>query len=152
MLTFKRFTTYQFVENQETGGVRMYDNMGVEANPDEIAELIEGLSKEYLTLTAEEKSQRMISSFEDEFQTIFLSQEKPYTRKEFRKDMKRDWSFKCVNCKEKISSKTHEEYYYADECVDDWHGLRFCSEWCAEKYHSELKAQYVKKRKVEYGL
>lgn len=151
MPVVKRITSYQFVENPKTGGVRMYDNDGVEPNPDEIIELIELLSKEYLPLTAEEKKQKMIGSFEDEFESMF-AWGKPYQKKEFRKNMKRDWSFKCVNCEEKVSSKTHEDYYYAFHCVDGWYGSRFCSEWCADKYLSELKGQYVKEKKVEYGL
>lgn len=75
-----------------------------------------------------------------------------HSRKEFRKDIKQDWSFKCAWCEEKVSSKTDTSYFVLRESLDPYdmtevHG-RFCQEACADNYWYEQVIQFVMAKKV----
>ena len=72
--------------------------------------------------------------------------------KSFRKDLKRHYSIKCVNCLRKISTKTNEGYWIAQSYYNQIHGEKFCSEWCVNKYIDEIKQNTIKETKIRYGL
>lgn len=74
------------------------------------------------------------------------------SEKEFRKDIKQDWSFKCGWCEDKVSSKTDTDYVTLRESLDPYemkevHG-RFCQKACAENYWYETVIQFVMAEKV----
>lgn len=68
--------------------------------------------------------------------------EKLFRRNEMKKGKKNHWSFKCSPCNEKISSKTHSEYF-----LFNWDHLAigliidepFCSMECMYKYFDKNK-------------
>lgn len=75
-----------------------------------------------------------------------------YSKREFRKDLKKDWGFKCAWCEEKVSSKSDTTYYDLRESLDPYdmtevHG-RFCQEACVENYWYEEVSQFVMANKV----
>lgn len=72
--------------------------------------------------------------------------------KEFRKDIKKDWGFKCGWCETKISSKTDSTYHVLRESFDpyDMHEVqgRFCQTACLENYWYEKAIQFVMNEKM----
>ncbi|MFY0517853.1 hypothetical protein ACOMCU_08465 [Lysinibacillus sp. UGB7] len=69
-----------------------------------------------------------------------------YKCKEFRKDLKRGWGFKCSNCDEKVSSKTHHEYWgftisFSQQPVPDLY--RFCSKECGDVIYNGLYQKHL---------
>lgn len=71
-------------------------------------------------------------SLEEDEMGKYLIPKARYTYKKFNSD-KRNWSFKCDWCGEKVSSKTNEGYYSAYD--RDFKGNNFdrgCSEDCAK--------------------
>lgn len=65
--------------------------------------------------------------------------------REFRKNLKSDWSFKCDHCLNKISSKDKKGYYEINGiCLEGLYGLRFCSEICGEIYTKEILKEQLK--------
>lgn len=75
-----------------------------------------------------------------------------YHKTEFRKDIKKDWSFKCAWCKEKVSSKTDTTYFVMRESFDPYEmeevNGRFCQEACAENYWYEKTIEFVMDKKM----
>lgn len=73
-------------------------------------------------------------------------------QKEFRKDIKQDWSFKCAWCEEKVSSKKDTEYVILRESFDPYDMTevqgRFCQDACAENYWYEQAIQFVMDNKM----
>lgn len=71
----------------------------------------------------------------------------------FRNDLKKDWSFTCSWCEDKVSSKGNEFYYEVDKHLDDigltWIQGRFCQEACAEHYWYEQAIDLIKEKNVE---
>lgn len=54
-------------------------------------------------------------------------------RKNFRDDIKRHWGFTCCWCGQKVSSKTHKEYFVIKGSPGDYPNYqRACSEKCGE--------------------
>lgn len=72
-----------------------------------------------------------------------------YKCKEFRKDLKRGWGFKCSNCDVKVSSKTHHEYWgvtgftisLLQQPVPDIY--RFCSKECGDVIYDRLYQKHL---------
>lgn len=74
-------------------------------------------------------------------------------RKEFRKDIKRDWSFKCGWCETKVSSKSDTNYHVLRESFDPY-GMeevegRFCQSACLENYWYEQAIHFVLNQKMD---
>jgi hypothetical protein len=67
-----------------------------------------------------------------------------YSRKEFRRNLKRDWSFKCGWCGRKVSSKTDKEYYQLCT-MTDFPFERACSEVCIQHIWDELLMDWLNK-------
>lgn len=72
--------------------------------------------------------------------------------KGFRKNLKRHYSIDYVNCLSKISTKTDEGYWIAESYHKQFHGEKFCSEWCVNKYIDEIKQNAIKKKMIHYGI
>lgn len=69
-----------------------------------------------------------------------------YKCKEFRKGLKRGWGFKCHYCDEKVSSKTHNEYWgfsisFLQQPVPDIY--RFCSKECGDVIYNHLYQKHL---------
>lgn len=77
--------------------------------------------------------------------------EKSYRCREFRKDLKRAWSFKCSMCEKKISSKTHNEYWGFSHQASQNINMdiyRFCSKECGDVIYYDLYQRYLNKMEV----
>ncbi|MDE5055229.1 hypothetical protein NDK25_23730 [Niallia taxi] len=81
----------------------------------------------------------------DDEKNQYLINEPLFKMKEFRKDLKQDWSFRCATCNKKISSSTDSGYFLvraglSQDCVTE----KACSSACCsviwrEKVHDWLK-------------
>jgi len=149
-----RVASHQFYKNEKTGEIRIFDDKGKEVPLEEIKELIEGLKLSYLDISEEEYVERTLAQIKYDLDNFFDEYVgDPPEKKFFRKDLKRNWSFKCENCLEKVSSKTCKEYWSSSNWhINGLYGKSFCSEWCANKYREEVKRDILKKRKLEQGL
>lgn len=74
----------------------------------------------------------------------------PINQMEFRKNLKKDWGFKCDWCQEKVSSKTEEEYFTINETITYTKIIegRCCSKACAENLWYELLIEWIRKEKL----
>lgn len=70
-----------------------------------------------------------------------------YKKKYFRKDTKREWSFKC-HCDEKVVSNVADEYFIVSITWIDPNaiGRSFCSRECADIYFNEHRNELLVER------
>lgn len=70
-----------------------------------------------------------------------------YKKKYFRKDKKREWSFKC-DCDEKVVSNVADEYFIVSITWIDPNAIvrRFCSRECADIYFNEHRNELLVER------
>lgn len=144
---------YTFSYNEETGAIRITDNHGMEMTPGLVEKLVQGLTIQYLDIPEEEKIQSAIISIENDFNIQLNWYGTPIIVKEFRKDIKRHWSFKCDHCEQKVSSKTHKKYWYGDTCLfQNIMYTRFCSKACSSSFINEIRLDFIKNEKQKIGL
>lgn len=152
-LTRRRKSFYTFYKDEETGGLRGFNGLDEELTPEEAQEIIKGLTTSYLNIIEKEYVDRTLDQIKYDVELAFEQcSEGPPKRKLFRKDLKRHYSIKCVNCLEKISTKTNEGYWIAQSYHNQIHGEKFCSEWCVNKYIDEIKQNTIKEKKIRYGI
>lgn len=121
--------------------VKGYENV-------EVNEFIRNHNKELRLLHA---------GFDFERRGIYYRFESPvYRKKEFRKDLKRNWSFNCGWCGKKVSSEFPQEYYNISEWLEGMTGFeRGCSEVCIKHIWDELLTNWLKENgydPAKYGL
>jgi hypothetical protein len=141
---------YQFGKGRKEDGLKITDIHGFELSLKDVKQIIDGLTKEYLLLNEEEKRELLIRMLQTEFDKRYAYPFK-WRERVFGKNLQRAWGFKCVNCLTKVSSVTHQVYYIFNSHFQHELGYhkRFCSEWCANKFYEEKKAEYVKDRLKE---
>ncbi|MFJ5762734.1 hypothetical protein ACIQAA_27120 [Neobacillus sp. NPDC093182] len=148
-----RRTFYNFYKDEVTGGLRGFNGLNEELTLKEVQEIIGGLTTTYLNISEKEYEERTFAQIkydvEDSFKQFI---EGPLIKKLFRKDLKRHYTIKCVNCLKEISTKTDKGYWIAQNWHNQIHGEKFCSEWCVNKYIDEIKQNTIKEQKARYGL
>jgi hypothetical protein len=148
-----RRSYYRFYKDEESGGLRGFNGLDEELTLSEVQEIIEGLTATYLNVDKNEYAIRTLDQINYDVNSDFEQfNDGAPQKKLFRKDLKRHYSFKCANCLEKISTKTHEGYWLAQNWHNQIHGEKFCSEWCVNKFIDEIKQSTIKERKLCYGL
>lgn len=148
-----RRSFFNFYKDEVTGGLRGFNGLHEELTIKEVQEIIEGLTTSYLNISEKEYIDRTFNQIKYDVESDFEQfSEGPPKRKLFRKDLKRHYSIKCVNCLKKISTKTHEGYWLAQNWHNQIHGEKFCSEWCVNKFINEIKQNTIKEKKSQYGL
>ncbi|OHR68699.1 hypothetical protein HMPREF3291_08600 [Bacillus sp. HMSC76G11] len=149
----KRRSFYNFYKDKETGGLRAFNGLNEELTFSEIQEIIEGLTTSYLNISEKEYANRTLNQIKYDVDYSFSEcNQGPPTKKYFRKDLKRHYSIKCVNCLKEISTKSNEGYWIAQSYHKRIYGEKFCSEWCLNKYIDEIKQTLIKEKKLRYGL
>lgn len=144
---------YSFIRDEKTGGLKVYSNFGLEITVGEAEQIVKGLTTQYLSLSDEEKCQKSIQDIYNEFEKLLGWYGPPISKKAFRKDLKKNWSFKCHTCEEKVSSKTDIHYWYGETCsFQEISYLRFCSESCGNEKIEEIRSNFVTRKKEELGL
>lgn len=63
--------------------------------------------------------------------------------KAFRDDSKRHWSFTCCWCGQKVSSKTHKQYFTLAEISNYQYHERACSKECCELAGKEQMKRWI---------
>ncbi|EJR95561.1 hypothetical protein [Bacillus cereus] len=127
---------YDFTFIPEINGVCLRDGLGYAMPSEKLKELAKGLFnmaefgsdiiKEVNIQTQQFHNQE---AYDDCMSSIHKS--------EFRKNLKRHWSFRCVECDEKISSKDGGYYYSLSSTYINIHSKSFpffCSESCIKNY------------------
>lgn len=71
-------------------------------------------------------------------------------RREFRKNLQRNWGFNCSWCNTKVSSKTDTEYYWINESLSRGKTIsgQCCSEACADNLWYDLIIQWILEEKL----
>lgn len=110
----KRNAFHNFYRDQATGGVRVFNGFNEELTLAEVEEIIRGLTASYLNISNEEYTDRTLDQIKYDVDYAFSEcSQGPPVKKLFRKDLKRHYSIKCVNCLKEISTKTDEGYWIA---------------------------------------
>jgi hypothetical protein len=144
---------YRFYKDEDTGGLRAFNALDEELTFAEVKEIIDGLTTSYLNMNKKEYIDRTLAQIKYDVDfSLSECNEGPPLKKLFRKDLKRHYSIKCVNCLEKVSTKTHEGYWVAQSFHNQIYGEKFCSEWCVNKYIDEIKQSKIKEEKLKYGI
>ncbi|MCM3593633.1 hypothetical protein M4D58_23715 [Brevibacillus borstelensis] len=135
--------------------------MEQEEAKDVLAKLIKGYKNEDVNKSIKEHNkerQLLHAGFDFENQGRYYRFNHPvYSKKEFRKDLKRNWSFKCGWCGKKVSSEFPQEYYTIMEySLEGTTGFeRGCSEVCIKHIWDELLTNWLKEHGYDpqkYGL
>lgn len=148
-----RKSFYNFYKDEEKGGLRAFNGLGEELTLKEVQEIIDGLTICYLHVDQKEYQKRTLAQVSYDVTSSFKEfSDGPPIKKLFRKDLKRHYSFECVNCLEKISTKNHEGYWIAQNFHNQIHGEKFCSEWCVNKYIDEIIQNTIREKQIKYRL
>ncbi|MCP3765057.1 hypothetical protein NLX67_22395 [Domibacillus sp. A3M-37] len=120
-----------------------------EINPMLALELANELVKRYGSMSEKELMDGVKESIESKIELDFgefVGGRKPFEHKEFRKNLKRNWSFKCACCERKVSSATDKDYYVLqDDSIynlgipEGFMGSRACSEACEKSLIEQMK-------------
>lgn len=134
---------YTFSYDSNTSGIRVFNQRGIEVNPEEAILLAQGLVNFYGSFNAEQRLVLKKQQLEEELMTRASWYGPLVRRKEFRKNLKRHWSFYCEVCREKVSSSTHSEWWsinqQSSEMLNSSHGYeKCCSEACANQIAKEI--------------
>lgn len=148
-----RNSCFQVYHDEPTGGLRVFNRLNEELNLNEVKELIEGLSKAYMSISEEEYRKRTLNQIYYDVDLTFeeCSIGEPI-KKLFRTDLQRHYTINCTNCLNKIPTKTEEGYWVAQSYHKQIYGKKFCSEWCVDKYINEVKQKTVKEKIAKYGF
>lgn len=140
------YTFYQ--ENEE---LRVFDGLNEELTLSEVRGIIDGLTTTYINVEKEQYRERTMAQIKYDVESSFEEfHAGPPIKKFFRKDIIRHYTIKCTNCLKKISTKTEEGYWAAQNWHIHIHGEKFCSEWCVNKYIDEIKENTIKGKFLRY--
>jgi hypothetical protein len=149
----QRKSFYNFIKDEESGGVQVFDGLHEELTIEEVQHLIEGLTIAYKKISTEKYKERTLNQIIYDVNHDFeIFEEGPHIKRLFRQDLKRDYTIRCANCLSEISTKEHKGYWLAQNHHVKIHGEKFCSEWCVNKYIDEHKQITIKKRRTRYGV
>lgn len=145
----QRKSYYTFHEDNEE--LRVFDGLNEELTLGEVKEIINGLTATYINIEEEQYRERTLAQIKYDVEANFVEfNAGPPIKKYFRKDIVRHYTIKCTNCLKKISTKTEEGYWAAQNWHIHIHGEKFCSEWCVNRYINEIKENTIKEKSLRY--
>ncbi|PFF01363.1 hypothetical protein CN325_03725 [Bacillus thuringiensis] len=134
---------FVFSYDSDTDGIRIFNNQGLEMNPEQANQLVQGLTNFYSSFNEEQRLDLNKKQIEQDIMTRASWYGSLVKRKEFRKNLKRHWTFYCEVCREKVSSSTHQEWWtinwQSSLMLNSSRGYeRCCSENCGNKIAEEI--------------
>ncbi|MCA1001009.1 hypothetical protein LCM01_11365 [Bacillus thuringiensis] len=134
---------FVFSYDSDTDGIRIVNNQGLEMNPEQANQLVQGLTNFYSSFNEEQRLDLNKKQIEQDLMTRASWYGSLVKRKEFRKNLKRHWTFYCEVCREKVSSSTHQEWWtinwQSSLMLNSSRGYeRCCSENCGNNIAEEI--------------
>ncbi|MED3917985.1 hypothetical protein [Priestia megaterium] len=134
---------FTFAYDSNTDGIKIFNNHAFEMNPEQVNQLVQGLTNFYGSFNKEQSLELKKKQIERELMTRASWYGSLVERKEFRKNLKKHWNFYCEICREKVSSGTHLEWWTinwrSSHMLKSSRGYeKCCSEACANQIAKEI--------------
>lgn len=148
---------YRFTYDSDKDGIRVYNNHRVELNPEQADYLIQGLTNFYGSFNEVQRLDLKKRQIEKELIKRASWYGSLVEKKEFRKNLKRHWTFYCTVCRGKVSSSSHIAWWtinnQSSNMLGSNRGLeKCCSESCANLLATEIIHQARIEAYKENGL